>query len=111
MPGTSDTLFRILGDSTRRRILDLLADVVVSAVVLIGLFWIGPGNLFATHTGPGAFYEIVPYLAMVIPGMALFFFGIAIWARGAMRSWSETSQACRSGWCRRTRPRRRRCRW
>ena len=26
MPGTSDTLFRILGDSTRRRILDLLAE-------------------------------------------------------------------------------------
>src|ERR1700685_499403 len=26
MPGNSDTLFRILGDSTRRRILDLLAE-------------------------------------------------------------------------------------
>jgi DNA-binding transcriptional ArsR family regulator len=26
MPGDSDTLFRILGDSTRRRILDLLAE-------------------------------------------------------------------------------------
>ena len=26
MPDTSDTLFRILGDSTRRRILDLLAE-------------------------------------------------------------------------------------
>jgi DNA-binding transcriptional ArsR family regulator len=26
MPGNSDTLFRILGDATRRRILDLLAE-------------------------------------------------------------------------------------
>jgi citrate/tricarballylate utilization protein len=75
------------------RIALLLADITVSAVVLIALFWVGPRNLFATHTGPGGFYEIVPYLAMVIPAMALFFFGIAIWARGAIRSWAETSTA------------------
>jgi citrate/tricarballylate utilization protein len=49
------------------------------------------------HAGPGAFYEIVPYLAMVIPAMALFFFGIAVWARGAMRSWAETSTVAAPG--------------
>ena len=64
------------------RIALLLADLVVSLAVIAGALWIGPSRLFAAHTGPGAFYAIVPYLAMVIPAVALFFFGIAIWLRG-----------------------------
>lgn len=41
--------------------------------------------------GRGAFYDIVPYLAMVVPAVALFFFGIGVWLRGGIRSWSETN--------------------
>ena len=73
------------------RITLLLADLAVSLVVIAALLWIGPRELITAHTGSGAFYAIVPYLAMVIPAVALFFFGIAIWLRGAMREWSETS--------------------
>lgn len=73
------------------RITMLLADLAVSLTILAALLWIGPRNLLAKHTGPGAFYAIVPYLAMVLPALVLFFFGIAIWMRGAMREWTETS--------------------
>ena len=67
-----------------------LAGAVILLVVLLGLALIGPPRLFATHTGPGAFYAVVPYLAMVIPAVALFFYGIAVWFRGTVRGWSET---------------------
>jgi citrate/tricarballylate utilization protein len=78
------------------RIAFLLADIVISLVIILAVVLIGPSRLFVAHKGPGSFYAIVPYLAMVIPAVALFFFGIAIWLRGAIRSWSETSTASRS---------------
>ena len=73
------------------RITLLLADIVISLTVIVALLWIGPRQLVTAHAGPGAFYVIVPYVAMVIPALALFFFGIAVWLRGAVRSWSETN--------------------
>jgi citrate/tricarballylate utilization protein len=72
------------------RIALVLAGSVSLVVVLLALVLIGPNRLFATYTGPGAFYAIVPYLAMVIPAVALFFYGIAVWLRGTVRAWSET---------------------
>jgi citrate/tricarballylate utilization protein len=63
---------------------------MILLVVLLGLALLGPPRLFAMHTGPGAFYAVVPYLAMVIPAVALFFYGIAVWFRGTVRGWSET---------------------
>src|SRR6267143_21467 len=47
-------------------------------------------GLFAIHLGPGAFYTVVPYIAMVIGGLVLFFYAIAVWMRGGARFWSET---------------------
>jgi citrate/tricarballylate utilization protein len=69
----------------------VLAGVVSALVVLSGLLLIGPGKLFVTHTGTGAFYAVVPYLAMVIPAVALFFYGVAIWLRGTVQAWSDTN--------------------
>ena len=33
---------------------------------------------------------MVPYLAMVVGALILFFYGIAVWMRGGARFWSET---------------------
>ncbi len=73
------------------RIALLLADIVISGRSLWRSCGLVRAVCLPAHTGPGAFYAIVPYLAMVIPALALFFFGIAIWLRGAVRSWSETN--------------------
>jgi citrate/tricarballylate utilization protein len=77
------------------RITLLMADIVISLTVLVALLWIGPRRLVTAYTGPGSFYAIVPYLAMVLPALALYFFGIAIWLRGAVRAWSETNTSSR----------------
>jgi citrate/tricarballylate utilization protein len=66
---------------------------MAAIVAVLALLFIPSNNLFAAHLGPGAFYEVVPYLAMVAGGLILFFYGIAVWVRGGARFWSETSSA------------------
>ena len=65
----------------------------MALVVILSGFLIPADRLFAAQTGPGAFYRIVPYAAMVVPALALFFYGILIWSRGTLRFWSETRNA------------------
>jgi citrate/tricarballylate utilization protein len=67
-----------------------LAAGMAALVAVLALLFIPSGNLLAAHLGPGAFYEVVPYLAMVAGALILFFYGIAVWLRGGARFWSET---------------------
>ena len=67
----------------------LLGCFAAAVVVIAALLLIPSDRLFATQLGPGAFYRIVPYLGMVIPGLTLFFYGIVIWLRGIVRFWNE----------------------
>lgn len=80
---------------TDRRIGIALGVVAAALVVVLSLVLVSPDVLFSRQLGPGAFYRIIPYLAMVIPGLALFFYGIGIWARGGLRFWSETTSLLR----------------
>ena len=70
-----------------------LAGGMAALVALLALLFIPSENLFVAHPGPGAFYEVVPYLAMVVGALILFFYGIAVWLRGGARFWSETESA------------------
>ena len=76
-----------------RSVTVFLATGMAALVALLALLFIPPGNLFAAHLGPGAFYEVVPYLAMVAGALILFLYGIAMWLRGGARFWSETGGA------------------
>jgi len=69
----------------------VLAVAVTAVVLALSLLLIPAGGLFAIHLGPGAFFQVVPYVAMVIGGLVLFFYAIAIWLRGGARFWLETS--------------------
>ena len=74
-----------------RNVTVFLATGMAAFIVVLALFFIPSGNLFATHLGAGAFYEVVPYFAMVTGALILFFYGIVVWMRGGARFWSETS--------------------
>jgi citrate/tricarballylate utilization protein len=67
-----------------------LVTGIALLVEVFALLSVPRETLFALHVGPGAFYEIVPYLAMVVGALILFLFGIAVWLRGGARFWSET---------------------
>lgn len=77
----------------QRGITVLLAIAATLIVVALAMILIPPGVLFTAHLGPGAFYQVVPYLAMVAGALVLFFYGVAIWVRGGAGFWSDTRSA------------------
>src|SRR5215472_1053785 len=84
-PAFLGTAFKNRGTTS---LLALSAAVVVAVLALI---YVPSATLFTAHVGPGAFYEVVPYVAMVAGALLLFFYGIVVWLRGGARFWSETS--------------------
>jgi citrate/tricarballylate utilization protein len=76
-----------------RSVTVFLATAIAAVVIILALLFIPSGNSCSVHTGPGAFYEVVPYLAMVAGALILFFYGIAVWLHGGARFWSETRSA------------------
>jgi len=79
----------------KRGITVALAAVVAAIVIALSLLLIPASSLYAIHLAPGAFYEVVPYIAMVIGGLILFFYAIAVWMHGGARFWSETRSVFR----------------
>ena len=80
---------------TERRIGYSLAGVVAALVLVASLLLVSPNEMFALHLGPGAFYEVIPYLAMVIPAVTLFVYAIFVWLKGGAQYWKETGGALR----------------
>lgn len=62
----------------------------VAAVLLLVLALQGPEVVFSAHVGEGAFYRVVPYLAMVLPALAITLYGIVAFAIGTVRFWRDT---------------------
>src|SRR3984957_18704101 len=77
----------------KRSVAVFLSTGMAALVAVLALLFIPSANLFAVHLGPGAFYEVVPYLAMVAGALILFFYRIAVWLRGGARFWAETRGA------------------
>ena len=81
-------LARMVKSNARAAVIITIACVVaVFAFVLIAK---GPAVLFGTHIGEGAFFRVVPYLAMTLPAMAISLFALGIFATGAVRFWRDT---------------------
>jgi len=62
--------------------------VILILALVLGLQ--GAEVLFAVHLGEGAFYRVVPFLAMTLPASAIALYGLAVFAIGAVRFWRET---------------------
>lgn len=58
------------------------AGGIVAVALLIAAF-VGPGVLTAAHRGPGAFYAVAPWLAIIVPAIALALYGAAVALLGA----------------------------
>lgn len=69
-----------------------LASAAAAMVAALAFFFISPGMLFSAHTSAGAFYEVVPYAAMVAGALLLSVYGILVWLRGGAQFWSETGE-------------------
>src|SRR5271166_3234888 len=59
--------------------------VTAAAVVLLAaLATTGSAEVFAAHTGAGAFYRIVPFLGLVVPALAITLYGAFVVGAGML---------------------------
>jgi citrate/tricarballylate utilization protein len=72
-----------------------LAGFPALLVVLLSMLCVNPARLYARHPAPGAFYEVIPYIAMVVPALALFFYAIGVWLAGCVRFWPSAGDVLR----------------
>ena len=72
----------------------LAVTLITSAalLVILMLVWVGKGSdvLFGVHIGEGAFYRVIPYLAMTVPALLIALYGFVVLSLGALRFWRET---------------------
>ncbi len=71
----------------------LLASGAAAVVLALSLLLIPAGRLWSAHRGPGAFYELIPYAAMVVGAVGLSGYWLAVWVCGAVRCWRDTGVA------------------
>jgi citrate/tricarballylate utilization protein len=74
---------RVVADLAKRNAWLLVIGAVVSLVFfgLVAVF--SPAGLFAVHQGPGAFYNVIPYLVMMLPALLVSLYAIWIMLAGA----------------------------
>jgi len=65
---------------------------VASMLIILGLVLAFQGSsvLFGVHLGEGAFYRVVPFIAMTVPPSLIALYGFAVFMIGALRFWGET---------------------
>ena len=74
---------------------NVLAVGVITAASMIMIFGLvlafqGSDVLLATHLGEGAFYRVVPFVAMTVPPSLIALYGLTVFLIGAVRFWRET---------------------
>lgn len=72
---------RVVSDLAQRNVWLLVGAALLSLVFFVA---VSAGNgFFDVHTGPGAFYAVVPYLAMMLPALAVSLYAIGVLCAGA----------------------------
>jgi citrate/tricarballylate utilization protein len=74
---------RVVSDLARRNAWLLVIGTLVSLAFFAAVAALGPTGLFQARQGPGAFYAVVPYLAMLLPAMLLSLYAIGVLLAGA----------------------------
>ena len=72
-----------------------LAGFAALLVIFLSMLLVHPDRMYARHVAPGSFYEVIPYIVMVIPALALFFYAIGVWLAGCVRFWPEARNVLR----------------
>jgi len=68
------------------------STVVVGGIVGITLAANGVEGMFTASNAPGSFYEVIPWLAMLIPFSAITLLAVAIMVAAGLRFWRDTGR-------------------
>jgi citrate/tricarballylate utilization protein len=74
-------------------LLSLLAALFATLAMVIAVAVIEPGVLWASHTGVGAFYRVIPHWLMVLLAGGTFLFALLALAMGGIRYWRGTGRS------------------
>jgi citrate/tricarballylate utilization protein len=74
---------RVASDLAQSNASIFIGVTLVSVVFFAFVGAASGGGLLATHLGPGAFYAVVPYMAMVVPALLLSVYAIGVMLVGA----------------------------
>lgn len=67
-----------------------IITLIAIAAILTILTLFRSDRLMTSFTGPGAFYEVIPWLAMFIPAMLVSVYGLVVMGVGVYRFWRDT---------------------
>ncbi|MSQ23407.1 MAG: tricarballylate utilization 4Fe-4S protein TcuB [Chloroflexi bacterium] len=68
-----------------------LIAAIAGALLAAGVIATGdPSRIVTVHEGPGAFYQVVPYLLMFAPALAVSVVGFVVLIAGGVRFWHAT---------------------
>jgi citrate/tricarballylate utilization protein len=68
----------------------LLMAIVIALVLALANGLQSSSVLYAPHSGPGAFYAVIPGIVMIVVGSATFGFALLAFAMGFMNFWKDT---------------------
>ena len=71
--------------------------IALSTVIIFGLViaFQGTDALFARHLGEGAFYRVIPFVAMTVPPSIILLYGLGVFLVASTRFWRETGAPLR----------------
>src|SRR4051812_16807864 len=81
---------RVVSNLARRHGLLLLVSTAIGALFFLGVSLVNGARLGEAVAGPGAFYEVVPYVAMMVPFLLLTAYSLGVLLAGAFAFARET---------------------
>jgi citrate/tricarballylate utilization protein len=76
---------RVAKDLAQRNARLLVIATLVSFAFFALVAALSPTGLFSARTGPGAFYAVIPYLAMLLPALLVSLYAIGVMLAGAFQ--------------------------
>jgi citrate/tricarballylate utilization protein len=74
-------------------VVSLVAALSIAAALVLASWLQSPDVLHGAHTGPGAFYAVIPYPVMLWTALLTFVYALVALAMGFVNFWRDTSAA------------------
>ena len=71
-------------------VVSIVTSLSIAVVLTLVSLLKAPGVIYAQHTGPGAFYRIIPFLTMTLVAAVTFLFSALAMTVGFFRFWIDT---------------------
>ena len=86
---------RFLGRAFERNglVAALITAASLALLMVLTFLLVEPATLFATHTGEGAFYAVIPHEVMIVSFGVVAAFVVVAWTMGFRRFWADMGES------------------